>query len=330
MLETQIRRLIEESKHQTITGLIGENPTGYSKSRVMYNATFVYSGINSEYIPFDVTSRNFEDVLDLLLNCPKILGVNITNPYKKRIAQHSSILIDDLTRAIGGVNTIYRLEDYIWGCSTDGYGAVRSIQEQCGKEAISGKNVIIVGAGGSGSAIAVACADEGGIVRIANRTFEKARGLAERAEKYGKNVLPLRLYSENTEYSQEFIDSLKDADIMINTLTKEKDTGIPLFKKEDMSGKEKICMDIVYGHHSHFLDTARKNGHLCIDGKWMLLHQAVKSFEHIYQSEVLKKGLSLRDITAPMRYAITHFNFDLTNELIEKRINGARREIDSI
>ncbi|MCK4521642.1 MAG: shikimate dehydrogenase [Nanoarchaeota archaeon] len=329
MLEAQIRKLIEESKHHVVTGLIGENPTTYSKSRIMWNVVFIYHGIDSEYIPFDVASDKLEGVLDLLLNYSKLLGFNITNPYKERTAQHPSILVDDLARVIGGVNTVHKFEDNIQGHSTDGYGAIRSIQGQSGEDVISGNNIMVLGAGGSGSAIALACAEEGGAVRVANRTFEKARDLSERAEQYGKKIFPLSLYSEKTGYSEEFMKSLKETDIVINTLPTEKKTGRPLFMGEELSGKEKICMDIVYGHRSHFLETARKNGHLCIDGRWMLLHQAVKAFEYIYQSEIHKKGLSTKEITGPMRYAITHFEFDTPNELIERRINDARGEIES-
>ena len=100
------------------------------------------------------------------------------------------------------MNTVHKFEDTVQGHSTDGYGAVKSIQEQ--SVGIVGSDILILGAGGSGSAIAVACAEEGGVVRVANRTFDKAKDLSERAKQHGKEIFPLSLYSEGERYSEEF------------------------------------------------------------------------------------------------------------------------------
>jgi hypothetical protein len=47
---TNIKGLIEQSGHQIVTGLVGESPSKYSRSRIMWNSAFVYFGIDAEYI----------------------------------------------------------------------------------------------------------------------------------------------------------------------------------------------------------------------------------------------------------------------------------------
>ena len=293
----------------------------------MWNAAFAHHGINSEYITFDVPSDRLREVLNLLLTHDKFKGFNITNPYKEPTAEHPSIQVDNLARIVGGVNTVHKIGSEIQGHSTDGYGAIKSIEEECGKGVVSKSNILILGAGGSGSAIAVACADEGGNVQIANRTIGRAMDLAERAKQYGRNIAPLKLYSENGGYSNEFLEALAEADILINTLPIEKNTGKPLFGNHELVCDGKACMDIVYGHQSQFLKTAREEGHYTIDGGWMLLHQAARAFEYVYQNEVILKELSTEAITAPMRYALENCTFAEATGSVVRKVERARKEI---
>ena len=78
-------------------------------------------------------------------------------------------------------------------------------------------------------------------------------------------------------------------------------------------------MDIVYGHRSYFLELAKKNGNFTIDGRWMLLHQGVQAFEHVFW-KLIREGLRENGIESPMRYALTNFEFNEPQESLERRI----------
>ncbi len=296
-----IKKILDDNKHSILVALIGENPSTYSMSRVMWNSAFAYHCIDAEYIPFDVPAEELEESVNILLSHDKVKGFNVTNPYKEQVAKYDKLSLDNNAQILGAVNTVVNDKDCARGYSTDGYGAVRSIQEKYGKDSLDGKNILVLGAGGSGSAIAVACLEYGNVA-VANRTLEKAVALSERA-----SIIPIKLYSD------VFFDSLRDADVVINTLPVEKKHGIQIFKEGDLDGKQKICMDVVYGHHSYFLEMARSNDHDVLDGRMMLLHQGIKAFEHI---------IGVTDVYAPMRYALDNLRFDedhITAKMIESK-----------
>ncbi len=79
-------------------------------------------------------------------------------------------------RRIGSVNTIHNQEGVLHGYSTDGPGFLRSLEEA--GEPIQGRQVLLLGAGGSARAVAFALAASGSHCQIANRTEERALSLA--------------------------------------------------------------------------------------------------------------------------------------------------------
>ena len=328
----EIAALIEGSPHQSVMGLIGNNPTTYSKSRIMWNATFFLFGIDAEYIPFDVENESLDAVLDLLASHEKIRGFNITNPHKVSVAEHFWDSVDTAAMGVGNVNTVHKHEGNIYAHSTDGYGAFCSIEDICGEGFLKGKKVVVIGAGGSGSAVAVECCLHGAEVYAANRTkiinrmiVNSAKNLAERALKQGMRINPVQLYEKGNILHTETQDAIMQADIVINTIPLEKENPkMPVLPRWafEYSGK-KVFMDIVYGngHKSMFLEYASLHGHTAIPGEWMLLHQAVKAFEHAYADEAKEKGLTSSMITAPMKTAVDNLPYDAPQAEIEKMIS---------
>ncbi len=72
-------------------------------------------------------------------------------------------------------NTIKLQNDQRIGYNTDGIGALHAIER---KVPVSGKHIVIVGAGGSAKSIAYEAIQRGASVTIINRTAEKAIHLA--------------------------------------------------------------------------------------------------------------------------------------------------------
>lgn len=316
-----LEKQIKDSEYSKVVALIGENPSKYSLSRIIWNSAFFYNDIDAEYIPFDLPANDLEETVDFLLNSEKVQGFNVTNPYKHKLTEDPRIITDKLIKMMGGVNTIEKMNKEYYGHSTDGYGLISAIMETNKDYSFTNKNVLILGAGDTGSAISLELAYKKANISLANRTIQKAKDIAEILIQYKKIIKPLELYSD------AFLESMLQAELIINTIPSEKNTKTPLFDKNQLGGKQKLCVDIVYGHDSPFLEIAKKNGHQTMDGSRMLLHQAAKSFTHIYNQEMNKQGLTIENIILPMRYALENFKFDLPNNLIRKEIEALRLRV---
>ncbi|KAG6478555.1 hypothetical protein ZIOFF_061998 [Zingiber officinale] len=97
--------------------------------------------------------------------------------------------VDPIAKAIGAVNTIVKRasDGKLIGYNTDYVGAISAIEDglrglRGGKDEIgsplAGKIFVVIGAGGAGKALAYGAKAKGAKVVIANRTFERAKELA--------------------------------------------------------------------------------------------------------------------------------------------------------
>ena len=298
----------------------------------MWNAAFQLFDVDAEYIPVDVPKEELRRIVFALLDNQKVRGFNVTVPYKKSVADELWNYSEDGAKVIGNVNTVHKIgrAGSIIARSTDGYGAISSIEELCGScHMTKDQNVAVIGAGGSGSAIAVACAQEGAFVSLINRTKERAQRLEERAAQYGYLRIKAAGMYDGIFLSQEARDALRSAHVIINTIDVEKKDPKAIVLPEDIfvGDNKKIFMDIVYGHESRFLDFAKKHGHTAVPGEWMLLHQAVKAFQYAYREEVQQRGLIASQIAEPMRFALTHFKFDENSEVIKREVKAAAAQL---
>lgn len=171
-----------------ICGLIGDHPSSYSRSPAIWNAAFAQIGLEAHYVPLDVAAAGVADVIEEIRRSPRILGVNVTVPHKQAVIPYLDELHPSAER-LGAVNTIWREPDgRLLGANTDGRGAVDSVTTawRDGLPAflpsLERKSVLLIGAGGSGRAVAFAVAEAVGAhgrLFIANRTPETALALGE-------------------------------------------------------------------------------------------------------------------------------------------------------
>lgn len=176
-----------------IAGIIGDAPSHYAKSPSIWNPTFNRLQINAVYLPFDVSQPRLKDLVSILKNSERIMGFNVTVPYKIQILDLLDDL-DDKAAKIKAVNTVERTEDgSLVGYNTDGSGFLESIlspryatYDKSGKDgafidSLEGTDVLMIGAGGSARAVAFYLAEALGKGRlvICNRTPETAESLAK-------------------------------------------------------------------------------------------------------------------------------------------------------
>ena len=184
------------SENAGLVGIIGDHPSAYAKSPLIWNPTFDALGINAMYLPFDVPAGHLRQVIGALRDIPTYLGGNVTVPYKIDVMAYLDRL-DPLAEAIGAVNTIVRDEQgALIGYNTDGQGAIDTLTRlQPGKatpfvESLDGQRVLLIGAGGAARAVSFYLGRHIGTGRmwIANRTDERSDELAGRLRMNGTSA----------------------------------------------------------------------------------------------------------------------------------------------
>lgn len=247
----------------TLYGIIG-NPVSHSLSPAMHNRAFHELGLNSVYVPFPVS-----DVQNGLpgLKALGVKGVSVTIPHKVAVLDFLD-RVDPIAAAIGAVNTILVQEEdgrqSLFGTNTDWQGANRALEDVT---AIAGKNIIILGAGGSARAIGFGLqAAKAASVTLCSRTENRGRALAGEL-----NCLwcPLGQLSQLS------------GDILINA------TSVGMQPESDRTpapdcdlSQFDVVMDIVYAPlETLLLRQARAAGCTTVSGLEMLLYQGVSQFE---------------------------------------------------
>jgi shikimate dehydrogenase len=173
--------------------------------------------------------------------------------------------LDVLAERIGAVNTIVNDRGTLVGYNTDASGAARALREAM---PISGRRIVVIGAGGAARAVAHALVHEGGQVHVVNRTREKAVLLATEVGA--------------TAGGLEDLDNLvAAADAVINCSSAgmlEYGSESPVLEAALRPGL--VVMDIVYKPIvTELLKLGERRGCRTVHGGRMLLYQACGQFE---------------------------------------------------
>lgn len=129
-------------------------------------------GYTVTYNKLSVPTNEFDKRIDEIFS--EYDGLNVTIPYKVKIIKHLSKTVSDAL-SFGAVNTVKTRD--MSGYNTDGLGFLAMLKDS--GEDLSGKEVLVLGAGGAGRSVAKKLLDIGANVSIYNRTTEKARAVAE-------------------------------------------------------------------------------------------------------------------------------------------------------
>ncbi len=157
--------------HTRVFGLVG-HPVRHSLSPAMHNELFRRQRIDAIYVAFDVPPSRASAVA-LSVRTLHLSGVNLTVPFKERVLPDLDALSES-ARLAGAVNVIVRNDEALVGHNTDGEGYVRALVEEMGVSP-RGARAVILGAGGTGRAVAAALAAAGALhVVLLNRTRARA------------------------------------------------------------------------------------------------------------------------------------------------------------
>lgn len=225
--------------------------------------------------------------------------------------------LDPLAEAIQSVNVIKKLPNgNLRGYNTDGLGYRESLLElMAGINKIpSQSKIVMLGAGGTGNAVAFALAEKFGEIVILNRSVDKAKALAEKVNAYvGKTIC--RFGGEDL-IEKEVLDAV----VILNVSTKGATGSLEQYSalapavlpatieniQENISKSEKVfwslrpdvvISDIVLRNDdSPFLAMAKKLGFTTLDGLPMVLNQGVEAFWIVHGDELKEKGISKEEV----------------------------------
>lgn len=254
------------------------DPISHSLSPVMHNAAFQALGLNCVYIPCRVRAECLKDAV-LGIKAFNLKGVNVTIPHKQEVMGELDEIFGDSLLS-GSVNTIINRNGKLLGTSTDGIGLVRSLREEAGFE-VSGKNVLILGAGGSARAVIYRLIAEGvKSITLLNRTKENAVNLRDEL----LDTIGFRLIIG--DYSQ--LDSLAwdSLDLVINATSVGLKDGSSLIPPQYLHG-DLFVYDLVYrtGGVTTLIEEANKAGCRSLSGLSLLLYQGAESFRLWFEME---------------------------------------------
>ena len=251
---------------------VAGNPVAHSKSPQIHAMFGAQTGQSVAYERLLCPLDDFANTLRAFADSGA-KGCNITVPFKFEAFQLAARRTPRAELA-GAVNAL-RFDDAAqgWlGDNTDGAGLVRDIERNA-KLALTGKRVLLLGAGGASSGVlgALIAARPATIV-LANRTVEKAEAIVQRHRSFAEQHGVVLSSSGLGDCGEGF-------ELLVNgTAASLAGAGVPVSARVLAPGA--LAVDMMYGPAAQaFLDWAREAGATPRDGLGMLIEQAAESFE---------------------------------------------------
>jgi shikimate dehydrogenase len=138
--------------------LIVGDPIAQTKSPNGLTREFAARRVDAVCVPAQIGVEDFDAFMTAVKTVKNIDGIVVTVPHKFAAAAHCDEL-SDRARFLNGVNVMRRLPDGRWsGDMTDGVALVAALRAHSFEP--RGARALVVGAGGAGSAVALALVQE--------------------------------------------------------------------------------------------------------------------------------------------------------------------------
>ncbi|MFS9009918.1 shikimate dehydrogenase [Streptococcus infantis] len=249
------------------------NPIKHSISPFIHNQAFEATNTNGVYLAWEVEGT---DLAETVANIRRyqMFGINLSMPYKEQVIPYLDQLSEE-ARLIGAVNTVVNREGTLIGYNTDGKGFFKSLPSF----KISGKRMVLLGAGGAAKAI-LAQAILDGVSQVSvfvrSASIEKTRPYLEKLQ----NETGFKADLFALEDVSELQARITDSDLLVNATSVGMD-GVSLPIPTSVLLPEKILVaDVIYQpFETPFLKWARNQGNHAVNGLGMLLYQAAEAFQ---------------------------------------------------
>ncbi len=243
------------------------HPVGHSLSPEMHRANFAALGFVATYEKFDVAPENLAETLKKLQK-EGFSGVNLTIPHKVAVLPLLD-QVDETVRQYGSCNTVrFEADGSLTGFNTDVTGFIETLSAH--GFSLAGKNVLIFGRGGAGSALA-ACA-----------TAENA----QKVSIFGRNAYvdgdsPHEIGGDcPRELKPEVLDLAREADLIVNATPVGLKLGDSPLLPAEVFRPGQVVLDIIPTRAlPPTAATAQAAGATAIGGLEFLVGQGAKAFE---------------------------------------------------
>jgi shikimate dehydrogenase len=263
---------VSEQPPKLLLGLIGAG-IQRSLTPAMHEQEAARHGLRLHYqlIDLDATGSGLAE-LPTLIAAARMMGfagLNITYPCKQAVVA----LLDDLSaeaRAMGAVNTVVIRDGRLVGHNTDGWGWSWGFRRALPQADLA--RVVLLGAGGAGSAVAHAVLKLGAVqLAIVDTDAPRAGQLAATLN---------TLYGERAYATTDVAAAMRDATGLVHATPTGMDKlpGLPL--PEALLRPGLWVSEVVYFPiETALLRAARARGCATVDGGTMAVGQAVGAFE---------------------------------------------------
>ena len=259
-------------------GLIG-TPVAHSKSPAMYNHCFEKFGLDWAYLAFDIPQEKAGEAVAAIRTL-NLRGANVTMPCKGEALTYMDKL-SPAARLMGAVNTIVNDNGVLTGHNTDGLGFVANLRVH-GVD-VKGKRMVILGAGGAGTAVTMQSAVDGASeIHIFNRKGYTFYPNAELTVKKITERIPACKASVTDLADKEALaEAVRNCDILVNA-TK---VGMAPLDGETLIDPSLFRADLVVADTVYnpketrmILEAKAAGVKAAIGGIGMLLRQGVEGF----------------------------------------------------
>lgn len=265
-------RAHEVHRGTRVFGLIG-NPVSHSLSPHIHNAAFRATGLDAVYIPIPV--QNLENLTSELTSLG-VEGFSVTMPHKEGMVPLLDSM-DEESRRIGAVNTVFRRDGQWVGTNTDVYGAWKALRTT-GFD-LEGRRWTIIGAGGVARAIVY-----GVIFRSRAKSLTILGRRSKRVHDFLRDLqAPFPCAVTGTTLAEaDLAQVMEGTDVLVNgtPVGMVPDVGKTPIPPECLSPRH-LVFDAIYNPvETRLLKMARAKGCPTVPGLPMFLHQGAAQFEH--------------------------------------------------
>jgi shikimate dehydrogenase len=241
-------------------------PAAHSRSPLIHHYWLRKLGIEGGYTIEAIPPEGFAEFVSRLA-AHGFVGANVTLPHKERALALTAP--DARARAVGAANTLWYEDGELRSTNTDIEGFINNL-DACAPGWDRVEDALVLGAGGSSRAVVFGLIERGvKRVHLANRTLERARGLADQ---FGAQVHPVSWDAVG--------DLLPRAGLLVNTTSLGMHGQPALEVDVGLLPSHAVVADLVYVPlQTPLLAAAGARGLKTADGLGMLLHQAVRGFE---------------------------------------------------
>jgi shikimate dehydrogenase len=229
----------------------------------LWNTAFCACNYAGIYVPFKVSAQHLDAAFSGL-KALNIAGVNVTMPHKAAAARMCTRL-HQAAQTLGSVNTIRFSPNHVEGFNTDSSGFKRILAQTGSPDA-----ALVMGNG---------AASQAAIWALAQNNNTKIYQISRKMAHCPAFISNKSNYSSFLWSCENLLDLISHSSMVINATPLGMNKQDQLVELEKALDSSKFYIDLNYNEDSRLLAAARASRCRLMDGRELLLAQALDSFK---------------------------------------------------